>query len=93
MGHSFRNEISPRKGLVRMREFTQMELEYFFNPKHPGIEGFDKVRSSKMTMMVGEKLLEMSAGELVEKITSICTVQTTRRLTVPPFATIFMSTT
>ena len=31
VGRSFRNEISPRQGLVRLREFTQMELEYFFN--------------------------------------------------------------
>ena len=44
-GRSFRNEISPRQGLVRMREFSQMELEYFFNPanqSHPkfaGVEG------------------------------------------------------
>jgi len=67
VGRSFRNEISPRKGLIRMREFTQMELEYFFNPKHPEIEGFEKVKTQKMAMMAGEKLSEMSAGELVEK--------------------------
>lgn len=29
IGRSYRNEISPRKGLIRMREFTQMELEIF----------------------------------------------------------------
>ena len=27
---SFRNEISPRQGPLRMREFTQMEVEHFF---------------------------------------------------------------
>ncbi len=32
IGHSFRNEISPRQELVRMRNFTQMELELFFDP-------------------------------------------------------------
>ncbi len=33
VGKSFRNEISPRQALVRLREFTQMEIEYFFDPE------------------------------------------------------------
>ncbi len=32
-GKVFRNEISPRNMLLRMREFSQMELEYFFDPE------------------------------------------------------------
>jgi len=32
IGKSFRNEISPRDFLFRMREFEQMELEYFVHP-------------------------------------------------------------
>ncbi len=32
VGKAFRNEISPRKILIRMREFSQMELEFFFDP-------------------------------------------------------------
>ena len=32
VGKSFRNEISPRQGLLRMREFYQAEIEVFFNP-------------------------------------------------------------
>lgn len=32
VGKAFRNEISPRRLLIRMREFSQMELEYFFDP-------------------------------------------------------------
>jgi glycyl-tRNA synthetase len=67
IGRSFRNEISPRKGLVRMREFTQMELEYFFNPNEPGLPGFGRVRDSKMVMCIGKDKKEMSASELVEK--------------------------
>jgi glycyl-tRNA synthetase len=67
VGRSFRNEISPRKGLIRMREFTQMELEYFFNPKHPEFDGFAKVGDRTLTMMVGEKLTEMKASEIVRE--------------------------
>ncbi len=33
-GKAFRNEISPRDFLFRCREFEQMEIEYFVNPKN-----------------------------------------------------------
>jgi glycyl-tRNA synthetase len=32
-GRSFRNEIAPRQGILRQREFYQAEIEVFFNPK------------------------------------------------------------
>jgi len=37
MGRVFRNEISPRRMLIRLREFSQMELEYFFDPEESSI--------------------------------------------------------
>jgi glycyl-tRNA synthetase len=33
MGKAFRNEISPRDFIFRSREFEQMEVEYFIDPK------------------------------------------------------------
>jgi glycyl-tRNA synthetase len=33
IGKAFRNEISPRDFIFRVREFTQMEIEYFVNPE------------------------------------------------------------
>ena len=33
IGKAFRNEIAPRDFLFRTREFEQMEIEYFVNPK------------------------------------------------------------
>jgi len=33
IGKAYRNEISPRKALVRVREFTQAELEHFIDPE------------------------------------------------------------
>ena len=38
IGTSYRNEISPRKGLTRLREFTQAELELFIHPADLGPE-------------------------------------------------------
>ena len=32
IGRTFRNEISPRKGVIRLREFTIMEVEVFIDP-------------------------------------------------------------
>ena len=43
VGRSFRNEIAPRAGLTRQREFTQAEIEYFVNPKQK--VGIEKSRS------------------------------------------------
>ena len=33
IGRAYRNEISPRRALVRVREFTQAELEHFVDPE------------------------------------------------------------
>ncbi len=33
IGKAYRNEISPRQGLYRLRELTQAELQIFFNPE------------------------------------------------------------
>ena len=32
LGKSYRNEISPRKSLVRLREFSQAEVQFFIDP-------------------------------------------------------------
>ena len=32
IGNAFRNEISPRSGLIRVREFTMAEVEHFCDP-------------------------------------------------------------
>ncbi|QGA84321.1 glycine--tRNA ligase [Halomicrobium sp. LC1Hm] len=40
IGRAYRNEISPRKSLLRVREFTQAELELFVDPEvdEPALE-------------------------------------------------------
>ena len=35
IGKALRNEISPRQGLIRLREFTIADLEFFFDPEEP----------------------------------------------------------
>ena len=43
IGKSFRNEISPRQGMIRLREFTQAEAEIFVHPSgkvHPAFSRY-----------------------------------------------------
>ncbi len=47
IGKSFRNEITPGNFIFRMREFEQMEMQYFIHPKEDG-EHFDKWKSQRM---------------------------------------------
>ncbi|MEM2022752.1 MAG: glycine--tRNA ligase [Archaeoglobaceae archaeon] len=42
IGRAFRNEISPRQGMIRLREFNQAELEYFVHPGEKRHENFKK---------------------------------------------------
>lgn len=67
LGKSFRNEISPRQGLLRMREFTQAEIEVFFNPRKIEMEKFNKIKKNKLRLMAGSKIQEMGAEEAVKK--------------------------
>jgi glycyl-tRNA synthetase len=41
IGKSFRNEISPGNFVFRMREFEQMEMQYFVRPGEPAAAAFD----------------------------------------------------
>jgi glycyl-tRNA synthetase len=55
MGKAFRNEISPRDFIFRSREFEQMEVEYFINPKdwETMFEGWVKGIEKFLTEMLG----------------------------------------
>jgi glycyl-tRNA synthetase len=51
VGRSFRNEISPRQGMVRMREFEQLEIEIFLDPEKIGeVTFWDELKGTKLTL-------------------------------------------
>jgi glycyl-tRNA synthetase len=72
IGNSFRNEISPRQQLVRLREFTQMDLELFIDPedKQKELFGFDikTISKQRINFMAkgSEKEAQVSIGELLD---------------------------
>lgn len=69
VGKSFRNEISPRQGPVRLREFTMGEVEIFVHPEgkasHPR---FAEVAGLRARMVPADgKEVWMSFGEAVAR--------------------------
>lgn len=70
IGRAYRNEISPRQGFFRLREFTQAELQIFFNPKKiTECKDWDKIKSYKIVMMreKSKEADEISCNTLLSK--------------------------
>lgn len=67
IGKSFRNEISPRQGLLRLREFYQAEIEVFCNPsKLNDLSKFDDVKDTLLRFYDGH-YLELSVQEALDR--------------------------
>ncbi|KAA8542047.1 hypothetical protein F0562_023199 [Nyssa sinensis] len=54
IGQAFRNEISPRQGLLRVREFTLAEIEHFVDPDDKSHPKFSEVASLEFLMFPRE---------------------------------------
>ena len=73
IGKSFRNEISPRAGLMRVREFLMAEIEHFVDPeggkKHPRFHEVKDVElgllDRKVQLSGSTKLSHLTMGEAV----------------------------
>ncbi len=50
MGKAFRNEIAPRGGLIRTREFTQAEIEWFVKPGAKAHAKFESIAGLEMRL-------------------------------------------
>lgn len=50
LGKAYRNEISPRQGVIRLREFTQAEAEIFINPSDKSHPQFSKISSEILSL-------------------------------------------
>jgi len=72
IGSSFRNEISPKAGLLRVREFTQAEIEHFVAPENKDHARFSEVADLVLELYPRENQIttrttkRMSAREAVE---------------------------
>lgn len=72
VGKSYRNEIAPRGGLVRQREFTQAEIEFFVKPGDKKFEKFASVRHIELPMLpssvqlAGKPMITKNLGQSVD---------------------------
>lgn len=73
IGDAFRNEISPRSGLIRVRHFTMAEIEHFVDPRCKDHSKFSKVENLNILLysachqMDGEPPSLVTIGEAVKK--------------------------
>jgi glycyl-tRNA synthetase len=69
IGRSFRNEISPRQCLLRQREFTQAEVEIFFNGDSKEFPRFDEMKDYKLNlqMLKDDNVNQVTAADAVKK--------------------------
>jgi glycyl-tRNA synthetase len=58
IGHALRNEISPRQGPIRLREFTIMDVEFFFDPQEPDCTMLKAVENESLTLIRAETKLK-----------------------------------
>jgi glycyl-tRNA synthetase len=72
VGKAFRNEIAPRAGLTRQREFTQAEIEWFVKPTAKAHDKFAAFANIKLNFFSSPAQLEggtskvMTIGEAVK---------------------------
>ena len=67
IGHALRNEISPRQGLIRLREFTIADLEFFFDPEETGCCLLKDVENEVLHLYLADERLKCS--EKIVKVT------------------------
>ena len=66
-GKGYRNEISPRQGMIRLREFNMAELEYFIDPEVEPSHDFSSWVEQVTLIADGEGEIRITIGAAVTK--------------------------
>ncbi|KAF8192386.1 glycine-tRNA ligase [Mycena galopus ATCC 62051] len=67
VGRAFRNEISPRAGLLRVREFTMAEIEHFVDPLDKTHPRFAEVADIELVLL--DKYVQAAGQSTVRRFT------------------------
>jgi len=74
IGTVMRNEISPRQGPIRLREFTIMELEFFFDPEEAECKYMNRAKDVELRLLLarereqhGFNITRVSASEATKR--------------------------
>jgi len=66
VGRGYRNEVSPRQGPIRMREFSMAEAEIFFDPEDKTHPYFNSAKDKLLYLFNNEKEMKISMEEAVK---------------------------
>ncbi len=66
VGRGYRNEVSPRQGIIRMREFSMAEAEIFFDPKDKTHHNFNDIKDKELYLFDNEKEIKISIEDAVK---------------------------
>lgn len=58
LGKSYRNELSPRQGVIRLREFTQAEAEIFVDPSDKSHKYYENIKDYELSLYGQTEQLE-----------------------------------
>ena len=73
IGLGFRNEINPRNGLLRVREFCMAEIEHFVNPTDKSHPKFKRIKDKELVLFPSEnqlgsgRTITCTVNEAIEK--------------------------
>ena len=74
IGQAYRNEIAPRSGLLRVREFCQAEIEHFVDPENKKHAKFSEVKDLLVPLFdrhgqleTGKMTMDWTIGKAVEQ--------------------------
>ena len=67
-GRGYRNEIAPRQGMIRMREFNMMEVELFVDPEDKDWPRFKDIENEEIDLLpnTGVGMIRTTVGKAVE---------------------------
>lgn len=66
IGKGYRNEVSPRQGVIRLREFSMAEAEIFFDPEDKTHPDFDSVKEEELYLFDNKKEMKLSLEKAVK---------------------------
>jgi glycyl-tRNA synthetase len=66
IGKGYRNEVSPRQGIIRLREFSMAEAEIFFDPKDKSHPNFKDVKDEVLFLFDNKKEMEITLENAVQ---------------------------
>ncbi|MDO5825825.1 MAG: glycine--tRNA ligase, partial [Methanosphaera sp.] len=73
LGKSYRNELSPRQGVIRLREFTQAEAEIFVDPSDKTHRNYDNIKNYELRLygqkqqLNNEEPIKVLVNEAIDK--------------------------